>query len=148
MKKRTYIDLSHIIEDGVITHKGLPAPIICDYLSREASKKLYEPGTEFQIGKIEMVTNTGTYIDVPFHRYKDGTHAQHEQKNAATIFFHLKKLNIIRKANLVISTTVLSAYCYPSSPFAHNIFQKVKFLNENGGLRQFYNLACSGVHLM
>ena len=72
MKKRTYIDLSHIIEDGVITHKGLPAPIICDYLSREESRKLYEPGTEFQIGKIEMVTNTGTYIDVPFHRYKDG----------------------------------------------------------------------------
>lgn len=50
----------------------MPAPIICDYLSREESRKLYEPGTEFQIGKIEMVTNTGTYIDVPFHRYKDG----------------------------------------------------------------------------
>jgi kynurenine formamidase len=69
---RRYIDLSHTIEDGLITYKGLPAPIICDYLSREDSRKFYEPGTEFQIGKIEMVSNTGTYIDTPFHRYSDG----------------------------------------------------------------------------
>ena len=54
------IDLSHTIENGMITYKGLPAPIICDYLSREDSKKFYEPGTEFQIGKIEMIVNTGT----------------------------------------------------------------------------------------
>jgi arylformamidase len=66
------IDLSHVIEDGLITYKGLPAPIICDYLSREASRSIYAPGTEFQIGKIEMVANTGTYIDCPFHRYADG----------------------------------------------------------------------------
>jgi kynurenine formamidase len=66
------IDLSHVIEDGMITYKGLPAPIICDYLSRENSKKNYDTGTEFQIGKIEMVSNTGTYIDCPFHRYADG----------------------------------------------------------------------------
>ncbi len=50
----------------------MPAPIICDYLSREASKKFYEPGTTFQIGKIEMVANTGTYIDCPFHRFENG----------------------------------------------------------------------------
>ena len=67
-----FIDLSHTIEDGLVTYKGLPAPIICDYLSREDSKQFYEEGTEFQIGKIEMVANTGTYIDCPFHRYKDG----------------------------------------------------------------------------
>jgi arylformamidase len=66
------IDLSHTIEDGMITYKGLPAPIICDYLSRERSKEFYEAGTEFQIGKIEMVANTGTYVDCPFHRYPDG----------------------------------------------------------------------------
>jgi arylformamidase len=66
------IDLSHVIEDGMVTYKGLPAPIICDYLSRENSKQFYEPGTEFQIGKIEMVSNTGTYVDCPFHRYADG----------------------------------------------------------------------------
>lgn len=66
------IDLSHIIEDGMVTYKGLPAPIVCDYLSREDSKKFYEPGTEFQIGKIEMIANTGTYVDCPFHRYADG----------------------------------------------------------------------------
>lgn len=67
-----YIDLSHTIFDGLITYKGLPSPIICDYLSREQSKANYEPGTEFQIGKIEMVTNTGTYIDCPFHRFEHG----------------------------------------------------------------------------
>jgi arylformamidase len=66
------IDLSHTIESGMITYQGLPAPIICDFLSREASKAIYAEGTTFQIGKIEMVTNTGTYIDCPFHRYEDG----------------------------------------------------------------------------
>ena len=61
------IDLSHTIENGLVTYKGLPAPIICDYLSRERSKQFYAEGTEFQIGKIEMVSNTVTYIDCPFH---------------------------------------------------------------------------------
>ena len=70
MKK--LIDLSHTVEDGLITYKGLPAPIICDYLSREDSKKHYAEGTTFQIGKIEMCSNTGTYLDSPFHRYEDG----------------------------------------------------------------------------
>ncbi len=67
-----FVDLSHTIEDGLVTYKGLPAPIICDYLSREESKAQYAPGTTFQIGKIEMCSNTGTYIDAPFHRYADG----------------------------------------------------------------------------
>lgn len=69
---KTCINLSHTIEDGLITYKGLPAPIICDFLSREESKQHYSEGTEFHIGKIEMVANTGTYIDSPFHRYSDG----------------------------------------------------------------------------
>lgn len=67
-----HIDLSHTIEDGMITYKGLPAPIICDFLSREQSRATYAEGTEFQIGKIELVANTGTYLDSPFHRYADG----------------------------------------------------------------------------
>ncbi len=66
------VDCSHVVEDGLITYKGLPAPIICDYLSREESRTKYAPGTEFQIGKIELVANTGTYLDSPFHRYADG----------------------------------------------------------------------------
>lgn len=72
MSSLKFIDLSHTIDNGLVTYKGLPAPVICDYLSREESKKFYEEGTSFQIGKIEMVTNTGTYIDCPFHRYEDG----------------------------------------------------------------------------
>jgi len=66
------IDVSHVVESGLVTYKGLPAPVICDYLSREESRRLYEPGTEFQIARIDMVANTGTYIDVPFHRFEDG----------------------------------------------------------------------------
>jgi arylformamidase len=68
----SFVDLSHTIEHGLITYKGLPAPIICDFLSREQSRANYAPGTQFQIGKIEMVANTGTYLDSPFHRYEDG----------------------------------------------------------------------------
>ena len=67
-----HLDLSHTITNGLLTYKGLPATIICDFLSREASKAHYEEGTSFQIAKVEMVTNTGTYIDCPFHRYEDG----------------------------------------------------------------------------
>lgn len=66
------VDLSHSIEAGMITYRGLPAPLICDFLSREASRNIYAEGTEFQIGRIELVGNTGTYLDSPFHRYTDG----------------------------------------------------------------------------
>jgi kynurenine formamidase len=66
------IDLSHTIEHGMITYRGLPAPLICDYLSREASRQFYTEGTEFHIGRIDLVANTGTYLDSPFHRYADG----------------------------------------------------------------------------
>lgn len=70
--RKKLIDLSHTVEHGMITYKGLPAPIICDFLSREDSRKHYTEGTEFNIGKIEMVANTGTYVDSPFHRFADG----------------------------------------------------------------------------
>ncbi len=66
------LDLSHTVVEGMVTYKGLPAPLICDFLSREASKKLYAEGTSFHIGKIEMVANTGTYLDSPFHRFAGG----------------------------------------------------------------------------
>ena len=71
--KRQRIDVSHAVEDGMITYKGLPAPVICDFLSREASRDRYAPGTEFQMGEITMCSNTGTYVDSPFHRFADGT---------------------------------------------------------------------------
>jgi kynurenine formamidase len=66
------IDVSHTIEHEMVTYKGLPAPLICDYLTRERSRQLYAPGTEFHIGKIEMIANTSTYVDSPFHRYEHG----------------------------------------------------------------------------
>ncbi|MGH9677996.1 MAG: cyclase family protein [Candidatus Acidiferrum sp.] len=73
MNTNRLIDVSHVVEHGMITYRGLPAPIVCDYLSREASRQVYAPGVEFHIGRVEMVANTGTYLDSPFHRYADGT---------------------------------------------------------------------------
>ena len=69
---RRLVDLSHTIEDGMITYKGLPGPVVSDHLSREQSRANYAEGTEFQIGKITMVANTGTYLDTPFHRFPGG----------------------------------------------------------------------------
>jgi arylformamidase len=66
------VDLSHTVEHGIETYRGLPPPVICDYLSREASRSRYAPGTEFHIGRIDMVANTGTYVDSPFHRFAGG----------------------------------------------------------------------------
>jgi arylformamidase len=66
------VDVSHVVEHGMVTYKGLPAPLVCDFLSREQSRPHYAPGTEFHIGKVEMVANTGTYLDSPFHRYANG----------------------------------------------------------------------------
>jgi arylformamidase len=66
------LDLSHEISDGMVTYPGLPAPEISDFLGREASRERYAPGTEFQIGRISMIGNTGTYLDAPSHRFADG----------------------------------------------------------------------------
>jgi kynurenine formamidase len=69
---RRAIELSHPIEHGMVTYPGLPGPEISDHLTRAASRPHYEGGTEFQIGRISMVANTGTYLDTPFHRLADG----------------------------------------------------------------------------
>ena len=68
----TLIDLSHRIDEGMITYKGLPGPHICDFWTREMSADFYDDGSTFQIGRIDMVANTGTYLDTPFHRYANG----------------------------------------------------------------------------
>ncbi len=71
-EEKRLVDLSHVIEAGMVTYKGLPGPLVCDYWSREASAALYDDGSTFQIGRIDMVANTGTYLDFPFHRYAEG----------------------------------------------------------------------------
>ena len=68
----TIIDVSHTIRHGLVTYRGLPAPVIGDHLGREESRPRYTPPTEFQIGRIDMVANTGTYVDAPFHRFAEG----------------------------------------------------------------------------
>lgn len=69
---RRAVELSHVIRHGMVTYPGLPAPEISDHLSRQESRDHYAPGTEFAIGRICMVANTGTYLDSPFHRFGDG----------------------------------------------------------------------------
>jgi arylformamidase len=66
------VDLSHAITEGMTTYKGFPGPHICDFWSREQSAGFYDDGSSFQIGRIDMIANTGTYLDAPFHRYEDG----------------------------------------------------------------------------
>lgn len=69
---RKLFDLSHVVEHGLVTYPGLPSPVVSDHLGREASRNVYAAGTTFHIGRIDMVGNTGTYVDAPFHRYADG----------------------------------------------------------------------------
>jgi kynurenine formamidase len=66
------VDLSHPIEAGMTTYPGMPGPVISEYLSRTDSRSRYDPGVEFNIGRIEMIANTGTYLDTPFHRFEEG----------------------------------------------------------------------------
>lgn len=72
LPRQRFVDLSHVIENGMVTFKGLPGPAICDFWSREASAANYDDGSTFQIGRIDMVANTGTYLDAPFHRHELG----------------------------------------------------------------------------
>jgi kynurenine formamidase len=104
---KRFVDLSHTIEDGMITYKGLPAPLICDHLSREQSRAHYAAGTEFQIGRITMVANTGTYIDSPFHRYAGGSDIAD---------FKLSELASLE--GLVVRVAGMSGRAIPHSAFA------------------------------
>jgi len=72
LEEKRSVHLSHVIEDGMTTYKGLPGPHICDFWEREGTAANYDDGSTFQIGRIDMVANTGTYVDSPFHRYADG----------------------------------------------------------------------------
>ena len=72
LEEKRIVDLSYVIEHGMTTYKGLPGPQICDFWTRESTAGKYDEGATFQIGRIDMVANTGTYVDAPFHRYEDG----------------------------------------------------------------------------
>ncbi len=67
------IDLSHLITEGMATYPGIPGPELSDFLSRDTSSARFG-GIRMHIGKVCMVANTGTYVDVPFHFFEDGQH--------------------------------------------------------------------------
>ena len=66
------VDLSHTIRTGMPIYPGLPAPLVEDHMPFEASRTHYDPGVEFRIGRMELVGNTGTYLDAPGHRVRGG----------------------------------------------------------------------------
>ena len=72
MDDKRIVDLSHVIEHGMTTYPGLPGPRICDFWERAGTAANYDDGSTFHIGRIDMVANTGTYVDSPFHRYAEG----------------------------------------------------------------------------
>jgi arylformamidase len=69
---RHIVDLSHMVEHAMVTYPGLPGPAVGTFLSRAESERRYGPGTEFHIGTISMIANTGTYLDTPSHRFAGG----------------------------------------------------------------------------
>jgi kynurenine formamidase len=71
LEEKRIVDLSHVIEHGMTTYKGLPGPVICDFWERGSTAANFDDGSTFQIGRIDMIANTGTYVDAPFHRYAD-----------------------------------------------------------------------------
>jgi kynurenine formamidase len=67
-----FVDLSFPIEDGQPTLPGvLPEVSIGAYLDHDASRERYQGKAEFLLGKHDIPGNTGTYVDSPFHRYRD-----------------------------------------------------------------------------
>jgi arylformamidase len=72
---RRLVELSHVIRDGGATYPGWPGPTISEWLTREASQARYAEGTSFHVGQISMIGNTGTYVDMPSHRWADGVDA-------------------------------------------------------------------------
>lgn len=136
------IDLSHTIFDGLITYKGLPAPVICDFLSREESKGLYEEGTSFQIGRIDMIANTATYMDCPFHRYATGRdlseiHLQ-EIANLPGMVIHVEgetiiDVNFFRQKNIV-GKAVLVHTGWSQFWNTEKYFEGHPYLTENAAL--------------
>jgi kynurenine formamidase len=146
----SFIDLSHTIEHGLVTYKGLPAPIVCDYLSREDSRKIYEEGTQFQIAKIEMVANTGTYLDCPFHRFEHGKDLSEilldrlvdlegilirvdHRKTVAVTVDHLKNKDLRNKAVLV--HTGWDSYWNTDHYYTHHPFltkEAAEYLKDSG----------------
>jgi len=70
---RRFIDLSHAIVSGASGYPGFPVARIEPWLSHSASRSIYAGQAEFEISRVFMVGNTGTYIDSPYHRYPTGT---------------------------------------------------------------------------
>jgi kynurenine formamidase len=65
------IDLSHPIENGMAAYPGLPPARIFTILDHDASRDRYRGLAEFHLGGAELAGNTGTYLDTPFHRFRD-----------------------------------------------------------------------------
>lgn len=68
----SFVELSHPITDGMVTYPGLPGPVIREHTSRAESTANLAEGVSFAIHGIDLVANTGTYLDSPYHYHADG----------------------------------------------------------------------------
>ncbi|MFI5341541.1 MAG: cyclase family protein [Candidatus Methylomirabilales bacterium] len=66
-----FVELNHVLEDGMKAYPGLPSPKIGAFLDHEASRSHYDERAEFYLGRVDMVCNLGTYLDSPYHRHRD-----------------------------------------------------------------------------
>ncbi|MBT8199457.1 MAG: cyclase family protein [Acidimicrobiia bacterium] len=66
------VDLSHTITEGMTTYPGLDGPVIKDVMTRQQSFRAMEGASSFSIKSIDIVANTGTYLDTPHHRFETG----------------------------------------------------------------------------
>jgi arylformamidase len=69
MKK--FVELNHILEDGMMPYPGLASPRVSAVLDHAASRPRFKDQAEFYLGRVEMDCNIGTYLDSPFHRYPE-----------------------------------------------------------------------------
>ncbi|MFF5297005.1 cyclase family protein [Paractinoplanes globisporus] len=68
-----FVELSHVISDGMTTFPGVPGPAISPHLTWAESRSRYAEGTEFSMDRVDLIGQTGTYLDSPRHRYEGGT---------------------------------------------------------------------------
>ena len=66
-----FVELSHNLKDGMDPYPGLPKPRFGAVIDHEASRERYTGGAEFYLGSIDAPANMGTYLDSPFHRFRE-----------------------------------------------------------------------------
>jgi arylformamidase len=68
-----FVEISHVIEPGMVTYPGLPVPEAVVFVDHDTSRERYQNKSEFLIASLHLCGNTGTYVDAPIHRHRGAT---------------------------------------------------------------------------